>query len=137
MREGLEQSPWEGLKEQVVLGGEAFLERVRRSVNGDAREQRGAKRLGARRASLAQVIARVEQAKGEPWERFRDRYGDTGAGSGVVLEPTGMRADAQGIGPGHRAGYKAAASALQRYEGRLRGSKAERALLKRATSNAQ
>ncbi|MHC1764348.1 MAG: hypothetical protein AB9869_08575 [Verrucomicrobiia bacterium] len=125
----------EDLKEQVVLGGEAFLERVRRSVKGDAREQRGAKRLGARRASLAQVIARVEQAKGEPWERFRDRYGDTGRDLVLYLgrRECGLtlRELAQGTG---LAGYKAAASAIQRYESRLRGSKAERALLKRATS---
>ena len=129
--EGLEQSPWEDPKEQGVLGGEAFLERVRRPVRGDAREQRGAKRLGARRASLAQVIARVEQAKGEDWERFRDRCGDTGRDLVLYLgrRECGLtlRELARGTG---LAGYKAAASALQRYESRKRGSQTERALLK-------
>jgi hypothetical protein len=126
------QSPWEDLKEQVVLGGEGFLERLRQSVKGDAREQRGANRLGTSRASLAQVIARVEKVKGEKWERFRDRYGDSGRDLVLYLgrRECGLTLNelAQAVG---LEGYKAVASAIQRYEGRMRGNKAERALFKR------
>lgn len=51
-REGLEESPWEEVKEQAVLGGEDFLEEVRGQVAGDEREQRGARRLAGRRPGL-------------------------------------------------------------------------------------
>jgi hypothetical protein len=62
LREGLEKSPWSELKEQVVLGGEEFLESLRQSVKGAARDRRGAKRLGASRPSLAEVIAKCDPA---------------------------------------------------------------------------
>ena len=44
-REGLEQSPWEAIQEQVVLGGAEFLAGLRKPIRGDAQEQRGARRL--------------------------------------------------------------------------------------------
>lgn len=47
VREGLARSPWEELKEQVVLGGREFLEGLRAKVCGDAHEQRRAQRLRA------------------------------------------------------------------------------------------
>ena len=78
VREGLEASPWEELKEQVVLGGERFVERVRSQVAGDEREQRGARRLAGRRPGLETVIGCVERVWGEKWGEFRDRHGDSG-----------------------------------------------------------
>ena len=39
VREGLPDRPWEGLQEQVLLGGERFVEQVRGEVQGDDREQ--------------------------------------------------------------------------------------------------
>ena len=51
IREGMPPRPWEQLKEQVVLGGAEFLERLRQQVTGDAREQRGARRLAPKPAS--------------------------------------------------------------------------------------
>lgn len=74
VREGLEASPWGELKEQAVLGGERFLEKVRSQVAGDEREQRGARR----RPGLEEVIRCVERVWGEKWEEFQDRHGDRG-----------------------------------------------------------
>jgi REP element-mobilizing transposase RayT len=132
-REGLEESPWESRKEQVVLGGEAFLESLRQRVKGDAREQRGAKRLAASRGDLAEIMARVEKVKGEKWEAFRDRYGDSGRDLVLYL---GRRECGRTLNELAKAvgleGYKAAASAIQRYEKRWRSNKTERALLERA-----
>jgi len=78
VREGMEKSPWEGLREQVVLGGEAFVAALRTHVRGDEQEQRGAKRLIEVRPGLDEVIAAVERIKGEKWAEFRERHGDRG-----------------------------------------------------------
>lgn len=41
LREGLEQTPWEQLEAQVILGEAAFVEKVRACARGDEREQTG------------------------------------------------------------------------------------------------
>jgi REP element-mobilizing transposase RayT len=78
VREGLDQSPWEELKEQVVLGSLEFVRGLRAHLGGDELEQRGARRLREQRPDLAWVIRCVEVVKGEKWEEFRDRHGDRG-----------------------------------------------------------
>ena len=77
-REGLEQSPWEAIQEQVVLGGAEFLAGLRKQIRGDAQEQMRARRLTEVRPDLEAVIAAVEWVKGEKWVEFRDRHGDRG-----------------------------------------------------------
>ena len=42
-----------------------------------SREQTAARQLG-RRSKLAEIIAAAEKVKSEPWEAFRDHYGDWG-----------------------------------------------------------
>ena len=78
VREGLEKSPWEELRERVVLGGREFLLGLREQWVGDDREQRGVRRLREPRPDLASVIRCVEEVKGRKWEEFRDQHGDTG-----------------------------------------------------------
>ena len=78
LREGLEKSPWESVREQVVLGGAEFLARLREHVRGDEQEQRGARRLLAERPTFAALIAAVEKVKGRHWADFRDEYGAAG-----------------------------------------------------------
>ena len=72
------KSPWEELKEQVVLGSQEFVSGLREHLTGDEREQRGARRLREQRPDLARVIRCVEEVKGQKWEEFRDRHGDNG-----------------------------------------------------------
>lgn len=45
LRDGLAKSPWEELKEQVVLGSHEFVVGLREELAGDDREQRGVRRL--------------------------------------------------------------------------------------------
>ena len=78
LREGLEKSPWEELKEQVVLGSLGFVAGLKEYLAGDELEQRSARRLREQRPDLARVICCVEEEKGEKWEEFRDRHGDCG-----------------------------------------------------------
>jgi putative transposase len=78
VREGLVKSPWEELREQVVLGSREFLTGLKQHLGEDNLEQRNARRLREQRPDLAGVIRCVEDVKGEKWEAFRDRHGDTG-----------------------------------------------------------
>ena len=132
VREGLEKSPWEELKEQVVLGSEAFVKQLRGHVRGNAREQRGAGRLTRVRPKLDQVIAVVEKLKREKWRQFRDRYGDGGrdlvlyVGQRVCGMTLAELAEACGM-----RNYSAAGLAIRRYEQRLPRDKSGQAQLKR------
>jgi putative transposase len=123
IREGLASSPWEELKEQVILGGAEFMNQIRGYVSGDKLEQRGIKRLELERPKLGRVIECVEKLKGEKWEIFKDRHGDGGRDIVLYLgrRACGMklRELAEGTGVGD---YCAVAMALKRYQARLRRS---------------
>jgi REP element-mobilizing transposase RayT len=131
LREGLEKSPWEELKDQVVLGGATFLEEIRAQVTGNPLEQRGVRGLARSRPKLEEIIANVEKVKGRPWAEIRDRYGDDGRD--LVLH-VGRRACGLRLGELAAAagmnGYKAVSAALRRYERRLQRGKSGRELLK-------
>jgi REP element-mobilizing transposase RayT len=127
VREGMAPSPWEHLREQVVLGGKGFLEQLRQHVKGNAREQRGAARLAAGRPELAEIIATVERIKGRSWLEFRDEHGDSGrdlvlyAGQRVCGMKLGELAAAAGLKD-----YGAVASAIRRFEALMRRRNVER-----------
>ena len=59
----------------LVLGTEAFAQTLRRGAQGDWHEQTELRRL-APRLSWEQIVARVEQARGQPWNDFCQSYGD-------------------------------------------------------------
>ena len=129
VREGLAESPWERLEAGVVLGGQRFVERMRRHLRGDEREQPQLRRLKAR-PSWEQVVAAVEKLKGERWEAFRDRYGDCGRDLALYVgrRRAGMRlrelAEAAG-----GVDYGSAAGAVQRFAQRLRHDRALKKLV--------
>jgi hypothetical protein len=85
VREGLPESPWESVQEQVVLGGQQFLKELKKQIAGDQQEQRGARRLMAERPTFAAVVAAVEEVKGRRWVEFRDEYGDSGRDMALYL----------------------------------------------------
>ena len=76
MRQGLPESPWEHLRDRVVLGGADFARQTARAAGWGREGEGGRRRLG--RPSTAEIIAVVEQIKGERWEDFRDRHKDWG-----------------------------------------------------------
>ena len=125
VREGLEKSPWEDLKEQVLLGGAQFLEKLRKDVRGEAKEQGAARRLAAVRPTVAEVIASVERVKKLSWAEFRDRHGDSGRdlvlylGRRVCGAKLKELAEVAGLKD-----YSAVALAVKRYEERLRRNSA-------------
>src|SRR5438552_9814809 len=84
IRQGLEESPWERLQGQVILGGGKFLRQMREVLSGNAREQPSLRRI-APRASWEAVVKAIERLKGEKWSQFQNRYGDSGRDLALYL----------------------------------------------------
>ena len=122
-REGLESSPWEALREQVVLGGESFLAQLRQAVRGDEREQGAVRRLGAQRPRIEEVLTQVERVKKESWGTFRDRHGDSGRELVLYLGRRVCGLKLKELAELARlSDYSAVALAVKRYEEHLRRS---------------
>jgi putative transposase len=119
VREGVAESPWERLEAGMVLGGQEFVDHMRRHLRGDEREQPQLRQLRPR-PSWEEVVAAVEKVKGERWEAFRDRYGDWGRDLALYVgrRRAGMRlrqlAEAAG-----GLDYGSAAGAVRRFARRL------------------
>ena len=77
VREGLKESPWEALQARIVLGSAEFVDRIRRGLRGDPKEQ-PAFRMLQQRVRWEAVVAAVERIKGQRWSCFQDRRGDWG-----------------------------------------------------------
>ena len=132
VREGMAESPWEHLQEQVVLGGKKFVEKLRRHVKGNAREQRGAARLAKERPELSEVIAVVEKLKGQQWLEFRDRHCDSGRDLVLYVgqRVCGMKLRELASVSGMK-DYGAVSTAVRRFEKRLQHRTLEREQWKR------
>jgi putative transposase len=119
VRQGLEESPWEQLKGQFVLGGKELLEGLRRSVAGKRREQPQARSLVVRPA-FDDLVKAVERARGQKWERFRDGYGDWGRDLVLYLgrRECGLKLKELGKSAGGM-DYAAVSVAVKRFERRL------------------
>ena len=134
VREGLEKSPWETLKEQVVLGSAEFLNALRKHVRGDEQEQRGARRLVEKRLGLKAVIAAVEQVKREKWDEFRDRHGDRGRDMVLYLgrRVCGMKLAELAEAVGLR-NYAVVGTNARRYEQGLQRDRTEQVRMREVT----
>ncbi len=120
VRQGLAESPWERLTEQVVLGGAEFVRKIAQRLRGDAREQTGLGRLQGR-PMFSEVVRVVEGLKGEKWERFRDRYGDWGRDLVLYLgrKTCGLKLKELGEAAGG-IDYVGVSAAVKRFEKRVR-----------------
>ena len=102
IREGMPESPWEQLQEQVVLGGKAFLEKLRGYVKGNPKGT-------ARRGAVGECAS---DAGGCDSDGGGDKRGNVdaiprqawgcGQGYGFVRWAAGMRNDTAGAGLGDR-----------------------------------
>jgi REP element-mobilizing transposase RayT len=127
VREGLEENPWDQLKEQVVLGGEEFMKQLRSQVKGDRQEQRAGRRLAATGPALEEVIKCVERIKGEKWQEFRDRHGDSGRDLVLYLGRRVCGWKLKDLAEAVEASeYAAVAMAVKRFGERILKSKSDR-----------
>jgi hypothetical protein len=123
VREGLEESPWEQVKGQLVLGSQQMWEKIRKTVRGNKREQPPARGL-APRPSFVEVKAVVEEIRGQRWEEFQDRHGDWGRELALYLgkRVSGLKLKELGREIGG-ADYAAVSAAVKRFERRLGAEK--------------
>jgi REP element-mobilizing transposase RayT len=114
----------------LVLGAERFAKKVRGRIHVN-REHAGQGEL-RRLRTFDELVKMVERIKEEPWEAFRDRYGDWGRDlvlwsgrryGGMTLAELGERAG--------RMDYSAVAMAVRRMEGQRRQDRGLRAAIKR------
>ena len=82
--QGLNESPWEQLRGQVVLGSEEFVAELEPLLKGNRREQGDLEQLKCRPA-WEDVVEAVETVKGEKWLTFVDRYKDWGRDLALCL----------------------------------------------------
>jgi hypothetical protein len=124
IREGLEESPWEQVQGQLVLGAGKFLRQIRGMLAGDAREQPSVRRM-ARRPRWEAVIKGVEALQGEQWEAFKNRHGDWGRDLALYLGRRRCQLKLRELG--ELAGgmdYASVAAAVIRFGARLERDKA-------------
>ncbi|HEV2210908.1 MAG TPA: transposase [Verrucomicrobiae bacterium] len=84
LRQGTVERPWDRLVAGLVLGTEAFARRLRQENRGNKREQWQLKAL-AGRVAWSQIVSAIEQAKGQSWAEFSNRYGDWGRDAALWL----------------------------------------------------
>ena len=83
LQTGLSDRIWENRVGRLVLGSADFYKRMMKAGKGEQ----------PKRPNWKQIIALVEQLKGERWKDFRDRYGDWGRDFALTLgrEVGGLR----------------------------------------------
>ena len=83
-RQGVIESPWERLVDGIVLGSQAFAQRLRQQTRGNPREQPPLREAGPA-TNWERIIAALEQHKGESWNSFMQRHGDWGRDAALWL----------------------------------------------------
>lgn len=78
LRQGLGRSPWDEVIEGAVLGTVSFLNGIKKRLRAMRGERHRVERATAARLSVEDVRRAVEQVKGERWEKFATRHGDSG-----------------------------------------------------------
>lgn len=84
VRQGTVESPWSRLIAGLVLGTEAFAQRLRRQTRGNPREQAELRAL-VQPVSWKTIVSALERSKGELWEQFRVRHADWGRDAALWL----------------------------------------------------
>lgn len=132
VREGLEQSPWDALVEQAILGSQKFIHSLRRQWRGSERESRGLKRLRGL-PCWEDAVRAVERLKGQRWKDFRDQHGDWGRDLALYLgrKRCGLKLKALGELAGG-IDYVSVSGAVRRLEQRAEKEKFFRKLLHNA-----
>jgi REP element-mobilizing transposase RayT len=134
IREGIAEDEWQRLERGVVIGGGAFVERMRALVSGEPLQQPELRWFGRKRG-FGQIQRAVERVKGEPWERFADRYGDWGRDLGLWLGRTkcglSLKELAQHAGLSN---YRSLATVIRNFEKRMQADKKIRIASKQAAT---
>ena len=118
VQQGMMEPPWSRLVAGLVLGSEAFVERLRRELKGNRGEQTELRRL-ERGASWSQIVEAVEASKGESWEQFHLRHGDWGRDAVLWLGRQVGRLSLRELGKSAGMDYPAVSQAVVRFDKRI------------------
>jgi putative transposase len=77
VRQGVLESPWEGLVGGVVLGQSGYARRLLEGRKVNEEEQTPARRM-RRRVRWEEAIRAAEKIRGESWDKWAERHGDWG-----------------------------------------------------------
>jgi hypothetical protein len=104
----------------VALGTVEFAEALRQRALGNPREQKPL-RAPTRAASWEQIVAALEQIKGESWNEFAQRHGDWGRDAALWLGRCAGRLRLAELGGlAGNLDYAVVSKAIARFEKRLR-----------------
>jgi REP element-mobilizing transposase RayT len=84
LMESLPDSPMEKASGGLILGADAWVEKMRKRLRGDRVEQKALRRMECR-PSWKNVRTAVEKVKKESWESFAERHGDWGRDMALYL----------------------------------------------------
>jgi REP element-mobilizing transposase RayT len=127
---GIDPDEFTALSERVAIGSRAFLDRARSLVKSVSAEQ-PERSFVARRIPFHEIVALIEQIKGEAFEVFRNRHGDWGLSMifylarkrcGLTLSQLGEQAGGMG--------YKTVFSRIKYLETRMRNDTSLREVCK-------
>jgi REP element-mobilizing transposase RayT len=120
VRQGVVEAPWQRLVGGVVLGTAGFAERLRQRARGNPREQKPL-RAPTRATSWGQIVAALEQIKGESWDEFAERHGDWGRDAALWLGRCAGRLRLAELGKlVGNLDYAVVSKAIARFEQRMR-----------------
>ena len=103
----------------VVLGSEAFAKGLRKGLKANQREQKGVLALN-KGVSWPEIVKAISMAKGESWEKFRDRHGDWGRDAALWLGRRIGRLSLRQLGElGGGVDYTTVGTAVSRFHRRL------------------
>jgi len=127
-------SPMKEAEGGVLLGSAGWVQRMKKRLKGDGREQPAYRALRPR-PNWEGVRRAIERVRGEAWLDFADRHGDWGRDMALhVLRMQGgltLREAAQCVGIAH---YQTAAQALRRFAQRMRRDETLRTKLEALTN---
>jgi hypothetical protein len=118
--EEVKDSPLERAVAGFLLGSTEWVDRMRRLLNGDRKEQKAFRKLETR-PDWDKVRKAVEKVKDEKWDKFCDRQGDWGRDMALYIarHRGGMRLRELGSAVGIE-NYYAVAQAVKRMSRRIR-----------------
>ncbi len=133
LRLGLMETPWEKIVGQTVLGSERFVEELSARLEEGSRARRSLER----RVTWEEIVEVAERMRGEKWEVFRDRHGDTGRDLVLYLGRRVGSLSIRELSKRVEIEYMSAATAVRRFSERLRTDRALSREVDRATAELQ
>ena len=114
IRQGVLESPWEGLVGGIVLGTRDYARQVLSGRQVSEEEQTAARRM-RQRVSWSELVRAAEKIKGEPWERWAERHGDWSRDGLMYLGTRHGGLRLAEVAPAAGLKYQAAVQAVERF----------------------